>query len=89
MTPRGLSSDKSPVGLQALAVVQQVDTSLAQNFSRGNPAYLEREQECLVHEKARFPEDGVRLPCLGPQAGGEDPQLRPKRSLPLKNPETR
>jgi len=29
------------------------------------------------------------LPFLEPQRSGEDPQLCPKRSLPLKNPETR
>ena len=30
-------------------------------------------------------EDGMRLPCLKPQTGGEGPQPRPKRSFPQKN----
>ena len=39
--------------------------------------------------ETRFSRDGMVLPFLEPQRSGEDPQLYPKRSLPLKNPETR
>jgi len=45
---------------------------------------------CLMSGETRFSRDRMVLPFLKPQKSREsDPPLCPKRSLPLKNPETR
>ena len=53
----------------------------------------EKELQLIQTNSGKVFRDGKRrggvLPFLEPQRSGEDPQLCPKRSLPLGNPETR